>query len=200
MPRKPLHDRHDSLERAVAVFWSQGFHATSLKDLEHALNMRPGSIYAAFGSKERLFNEALESYAQQGLAELDAALAEHASPLDGLAAYVGSLGGLHKAGLPSRACMLVKSMLELGDREPESRDKADALLAGMEQCFVEQFRAAQQVGELDPQANPVRLGRRLQAEIMGLRSYAQRAVSDRAVRELADDMAASIIAHHTHSG
>jgi len=63
MPRQPLHDRQRSLGRAVDIFWAQGFHATSLKDLERALDMRPGSIYAAFGSKEGLFNEALDRYA-----------------------------------------------------------------------------------------------------------------------------------------
>ena len=41
-------------------------------------------------------------------------------------------------------------------------------------------------------ADPVRLGRRLQAEVMGLRAYAQREVDSQAVHALADDMARSI--------
>lgn len=197
MPRPSLHDRDQSLARAVDLFWAQGFHATSLKDLERALDMRPGSIYAAFGSKDRLFLEALERYATDGLAELEEQLAAHVSPVEGLAAYVRSLGDWDKPSIPSRACLLVKTLLELGEREPTVRDRADALLAGMEHRFIQEFRAAQAQGELRDGQDPVRLGRRLQAEIMGLRAYAQRAVAADTVRELADDMAASIMAYRT---
>lgn len=199
MPRQPLHDRQRSLGRAVDIFWAQGFHATSLKDLERALDMRPGSIYATFGSKEGLFNEALERYAEQGLKELEDQLDAYVSPLEGLAAYVRSLGGLHDQAIPSRACLLVKSLLELGAREPVARDRADALLAGMEKRFIAAFHDAQAAGELLPGSDPAQLGRRLQAEVMGLRAYAQRAVTSAAVRALADDMAASIIDRRVHT-
>ena len=63
MPRMAAYDRQDCLEKAVTLFWEKGFHATSLKDIEHALDMRPGSIYAAFGNKESLYSQALDLYA-----------------------------------------------------------------------------------------------------------------------------------------
>jgi AcrR family transcriptional regulator len=192
MSRATLHNRQDSLERALQLFWHKGFHATSLKDLERALDMRPGSIYATFGSKGQLFQEALERYARLALVELEHILSTHESPLVGLAAYLRRLGGLRDQELPSRACMLVKSLLELGEREQAARDKAEALLAGMETRFIDRFAAAQRAGELDSQLDPTRLGRRLQAEVMGLRSFAQRDVDSAAVHALAEDMALSL--------
>ena len=63
MARPAIHDRDEALARALRLFWAQGFHATSLKDIEKALDMRPGSIYAAFGSKEGLYRAALARYA-----------------------------------------------------------------------------------------------------------------------------------------
>lgn len=192
MPRATLHQRHDSLERALQLFWRKGFHATSLKDLERALDMRPGSIYATFGSKDRLFQEALERYARLALAELERTLNAHDSPLTGLAAYVRRLGGLCDQELPNRACMLVKSLLELGEREQAAWRKAEELLAGMEKRFIDRFAAAQQVGELDSRLDPSRLGRRLQAEVIGLRAFAQRDVDSAVVHDLAEDMALSL--------
>ena len=94
MPRATLHNRQDSLERALQLFWRKGFHATSLKDLEKALDMRPGSIYAAFGSKDALFQESLERYARMALRELQRTLSGYDSPLLGLAAYLRQLGKL----------------------------------------------------------------------------------------------------------
>lgn len=192
MSRTALYNRQDALERALQLFWQKGFHATSLKDIEQALDMRPGSIYAAFGSKDGLFQEALEYYARLGLTELERVLSHHSTPLLGLSAYIRQLGGILDKALPSRACMLVKSLLELGTREQTALDKVEMLLAGMETRFIECFRAAQEMGELDNQLDAVRLGRRLQAEVMGLRAFAQRNVDSSAVHELAEDMALSI--------
>ncbi|MGO2364251.1 MAG: TetR/AcrR family transcriptional regulator [Psychrobacter sp.] len=192
MSRTALYNRHDALERALQLFWQKGFHATSLKDIEQALDMRPGSIYAAFGNKEGLFQESLEYYARLGLTEIERVLSHHDTPLLGLAAYVRQLGGIRDKALPSRACMLVKSLLELGAREQTALTKVEMLLSGMETRFIECFREAQNVGEMDKQFDPVRLGRRLQAEVMGLRAFAQRSVESSTIHALAEDMALSI--------
>ena len=192
MSRTALYNRQEALERALKLFWQKGFHATSLKDIEEALDMRPGSIYAAFGSKDGLFQEALDYYARLGLTELERILSHHESPLLGLAAYVRQLGGIRDKELPSQACMLVKSLLELGAREQAALQKVEMLLAGMETRFIDCFSAAQQLGELDSTLDATRLGRRLQAEVMGLRAFAQRDVDSAAVHALAEDMALSI--------
>lgn len=192
MSRATRHNRQDSLERALPLFWQKGFHATSLKDLERALDMRPGSIYAAFGSKDGLFQEALEYYTRLLMSELERTLNSYSSPMLGLAAYLRLLGGLRDKDLPSRACMLVKSLLELGEREHSALHKVEQLLAGMEVRFIDCFTESQRIGELDNQLDPVRLGRRLQAEIMGLRAFAQRDVTSTAVYDLAEDMALSL--------
>ena len=192
MARAMIHNRQDSLERALQLFWQKGFHATSLKDLEKALDMRPGSIYATFGNKDELFQESLERYARLGLAEFERILHAHPSPLAGLAAYLRELGNLRDRELPSRACMLVKSLLELGTREQAAWRKAEDLLTGMEERFIGHFEAAQRVGELDSQLDTARLGRRLQAEVMGLRAFAQRDVDSATVHALAEDMALSL--------
>lgn len=55
----------------------------SLKDLEGALNMRPGSIYASFGRKERLSGEVLARYGSQGPTELERTLTATRWPLGG---------------------------------------------------------------------------------------------------------------------
>ena len=86
MARHARYDRKTALEKAVGLFWEKGYHGSSMKQIEQALDMRPGSIYAAFGSKDALFQEALERYARLGLVELERTLAEYDSPLSGLAA------------------------------------------------------------------------------------------------------------------
>ncbi len=59
-------DRDAALEAAMFQFWRKGFAATSIKDLCDAMGVRSPSLYAAFGSKEALYLEALEHYARIG--------------------------------------------------------------------------------------------------------------------------------------
>ena len=192
MSRTTLYNRQEALEKAIQLFWKKGFHATSLKDIEQALDMRPGSIYAAFGNKEGLFQESLDYYAQSGLTELERVLSSYQSPLSGIAAYLRQLGGICDKQLPSRACMLVKSLLELGAREQAALQQVETLLSGMEARFTQAFIDAKNANEIDPQLDPVRLARRLQAEVMGLRAFAQRDVDSSSVQAVAQDMAQSI--------
>lgn len=55
-------DRDAALQAAVEVFWRQGFLATSMNDLCAAMGIRSPSLYAAFGSKEALYAEAIGRY------------------------------------------------------------------------------------------------------------------------------------------
>ena len=55
-------DRGAALEAAMVLFWRKGFAATSMNDLCDAMNVRSPSLYAAFGSKEALYLEAVEHY------------------------------------------------------------------------------------------------------------------------------------------
>ncbi|MBP0495426.1 TetR/AcrR family transcriptional regulator [Pararoseomonas indoligenes] len=57
-------DRNAALERAIRLFWTKGFEATSIADLTQAMGIGAPSLYAAFGSKEALYAEALRHYAE----------------------------------------------------------------------------------------------------------------------------------------
>jgi AcrR family transcriptional regulator len=57
-------DRDAALEQATRLFWSQGYEATSMTDLTKAMGIGSPSLYAAFGSKEALYAEALQHYAE----------------------------------------------------------------------------------------------------------------------------------------
>lgn len=65
-PRKkgrPLSfDREQALTKAMLLFWRHGYEATSLNDLTAALEVKPSSIYSAFGDKKGLFLDAVALY------------------------------------------------------------------------------------------------------------------------------------------
>ena len=192
MARHASYDREDVLAKAQALFWRKGYHATSLKDLEAALDMRPGSIYAAFGSKEALFGETLKGYGRQTLAQFQKVQKAAASPLAGLANHVRAFACIDPDTAPSRACMLVKTLLEMPDDDPVLRRQTEELMQKMEAEFAAAFHAAQIQGELPDSASPEHLASRLQAAIFGLRAYAQRSDSQGRITQMAEDIALEI--------
>lgn len=192
MARKATFDRDCVLERARDLFWRKGYHATSLKDLEHALALKPGSIYAAFGSKEALFCEALRVYARGSGDDFEKAYASGASPLSVLAQHARSLGTLCDQDRPARACMLVKTILEHPEEDSPVRQLAEDLMAETGARFVAGFERAKAAGELARDADAERLGLKFQSDVVGLRAFAQRSDGGRIVPALAEDLARSV--------
>jgi AcrR family transcriptional regulator len=62
MGRPRQFDRDAALTQAMHLFWQNGFDATSLSQLKAALGISAPSFYAAFGSKEALFQETVALY------------------------------------------------------------------------------------------------------------------------------------------
>ena len=55
-------DRNHALTRAMMVFWKHGYDATSIALLTESMGIGAPSLYAAFGDKRSLFDEALDYY------------------------------------------------------------------------------------------------------------------------------------------
>lgn len=179
------------------LFWVKGFHATSLKDLEAALRMRPGSIYAAFESKEALFKEAIDLYALQMRSDLERSVATAESPLRALQSHILGLAKLSPCEKPSTACMLVKSLLELPEGTA-TRQVVEAHLGYVEAMLEQSFVRAKEVGELSVESDPARMARRMQTYIFGLKIQAQRESNPEGMEQLCMDLADEIGALSDH--
>jgi TetR/AcrR family transcriptional regulator, copper-responsive repressor len=62
MGRPKNFSREEVLEKALLVFWKQGFEDTSLQDLEKATGVNKSGLYAEFTDKGDLYLESLRFY------------------------------------------------------------------------------------------------------------------------------------------
>lgn len=128
-------DRDRALARAMEVFWEKGYAGASLADLKAAMGINAPSLYAAFGSKEQLFEAAVDRYnASEGRA-LWAAF--HAAPdaRAAIAALLAASADSYVAPDRPKGCLVVLGALIGGEAEKavarrlaERRREAIALL------------------------------------------------------------------------
>ncbi len=110
-------DRDAALEAAMFLFWRKGFATTSMNDLCDAMGVGSPSLYAAFGSKEALYLEAVEHYARtQGPPVWDK-LADGATARAGIEnLLIAAAYSLPKSRATPAGCMAV--LAAVGDEWP----------------------------------------------------------------------------------
>jgi len=110
-------DRDTALEAAMFLFWRKGFATTSMNDLCDAMGVGSPSLYAAFGSKEALYLEAVEHYARtQGPPVWDK-LADGATARAGIEnLLIAAAYSLPKSRATPAGCMAV--LAAVGDEWP----------------------------------------------------------------------------------
>src|SRR5580704_11510880 len=105
-------DEDALLEAALKTFWQNGFAATSMIEVAQATGVQRGSLYNAYGDKERLFLLAFERYASRFLNSVRQALS-NPDPASALTALFKGIITNMTEGAPSRGCLTTKTVIEL---------------------------------------------------------------------------------------
>ncbi len=97
-----------ALNAFVDVFWSKGYNATSIDDLQAVAGIKRGSFYAAFGGKKEVYRCVMDRYwadvAEIGLASLE----DGETPIDGIAGFIRYVGAFMTENT-ARGCLLLSS-------------------------------------------------------------------------------------------
>ncbi|MEM6981421.1 MAG: TetR/AcrR family transcriptional regulator [Pseudomonadota bacterium] len=174
MANKIKFEREHVVRVASQLFWEKGFHATSTRDLQEAINMRPGSIYSAFGSKEGLYSESLKDYTVQMKSQIEGFIANSDSILGGLRAFVENVIIKTKDCSPSAICMLVKANTEFAEKDTALSELSAGLLTKFESYLTTLFTRAIENGELSGDLTATAYAQFFQVQFTGLRGYFNR--------------------------
>ncbi|MFI1564253.1 TetR/AcrR family transcriptional regulator [Streptomyces sp. NPDC020490] len=171
MARTREFDVDQAVDKAMDVFWRQGYTATSLQDLTSAIGIGSGSLYAAFGSKEKLYARALERYISRNAAALVAHLesADEVRP-----ALRAALTAMAETDLcdPGRGCMLVNAATERAS-DPVTAERVSATMRLVESTITGALERAKVRGELSADKEPAELAPLFTTFIQGLRVMGQ---------------------------
>lgn len=117
-------DRASALERAKTMFWSIGYTGTSVAALTKELGISAPSLYAAFGDKDELFAEVLQSYVTQDTRALLESLDSHADVVRAFDAFFRTAVGLYAGDPLRKGCLIVTGAINCA---PEQQKHVDLL-------------------------------------------------------------------------
>lgn len=127
-------DRDEIIDKSIELFWKNGFSASSMKDVVQTTGLKPGSIYLAFGNKEALFKESLETYAEKGMARIRMTLDKAPTVGEGICEILEK--NIQEAISDNySSCFLVKTQLEMATVEGDLHALASKKLQEIEAIY-----------------------------------------------------------------
>ncbi len=140
-------DRDEVLDKAMRLFWEQGYDATGIAQLGEHLGIGRQSLYATFGDKQTLFREALQRYGDQIIADVVSKLDAAGSGLENIHKVL-DMWESNAARKNFCGCLVTNSISELGVREPELATILKHKLDRLEAAFSRALKRARENGEI----------------------------------------------------
>ena len=159
MGRRQLWDRTEVLASAMRLFRHRGYLGASLRDIEEATGLHPGSLYRTFQSKDGLFDAALDAYNEQVVqGRVRTHLLEPADPLAGIRSFFTSA---FETGIdPDPGCLLTNTAVECFT-VPQAAEGVRRGLEAIESGFADALTRARALGrapaELDVRTTAAQL-------------------------------------------
>ncbi|MDJ1503114.1 TetR/AcrR family transcriptional regulator [Xanthocytophaga agilis] len=159
--RPKVFDTEAVINKAIEVFWTKGYEASSTEDLLMAMGIGKGSFYLAFeGGKRELFEKALEQFSKQSLQRFRNDLATSKDPIELLRDFFRSIA-MHSEEIHQKGCFLGNSIAELSTIDKPLQQKPITLLKELEKVFEETIWEAQQSGNLQTKEEATKLAKYL---------------------------------------
>ncbi|MET9679739.1 TetR/AcrR family transcriptional regulator [Streptomyces coeruleorubidus] len=178
-------DAEEALERAMRVFWEQGYEGASLTDLTSAMGITRTSMYAAFGNKEDLFRKALERYTE-GPASYGARALQEPTARQVAAAFLnGSVRTTTRPDCPA-GCLGVQGSLAAGAPGSHARDTLAAWRNEHTARLRDRFRRAVDEGDLPAGTDPGLLARYVMTVANGIAVQAAGGATRDDLQQVAD--------------
>lgn len=118
MPRIKKYNEQEVIERAMNLFWRNGYETTSMQMLEKEMGINKFSIYSSFGSKNGVFLESLKCYKKK-LNQLIVKLKTSEKGIDGIKEYFYDFIEFSKETELGKGCLITNTANELSNDADE---------------------------------------------------------------------------------
>ena len=190
-PSKPVgrpraFDRDQALNTALDLFWRHGFEGTSTAQLTAAIGISPPSLYAAFGSKEALFREALALYGQRYGVFLSGPMSAPGSAREAVEQMLQTAGRQFADARHPLGCMVAAGELQMSEAQSPLVLDLMGLRQAAQQAIRSRLNRARQDGELPADTDTATLAAFFAMTIQGMAIQARDGAKPALLKRLAD--------------
>jgi TetR/AcrR family transcriptional repressor of nem operon len=173
MARTKEYDREDVLNKAVDLFWRQGYKASSVADVVQATGLNTASMYKEFGDKDGLFEEALEHYRRHIMGRRTQILTDQPN-FAGVEAFLenvinGAASGKYKG------CLMMNHLAQQHSISRRAARQIGNFCATMESHLATALENAQSDGDIPADKDPAALASFIMCSVHGLVLYGRHA-------------------------
>lgn len=173
MARTREFDTDTVVRRAMELFWRRGYEATSIQDLVEVTGLGRGSLYAAFGSKDGLYEAALRRYVEMSSAKMTARLDRDVPIREVIRDLLLALVDEAARDADRRGCLVTNTAIERLPHDALSGRIVTDALGGVRESIAIALTRGREHGELPPDADVPRLADFYITAIQGLRVMAK---------------------------
>ncbi|ESJ25069.1 TetR family transcriptional regulator [Cupriavidus sp. HPC(L)] len=177
-------DRDTALQAAMRVFWERGYEQASLSELTAAMGINRPSLYAAFGDKAQLFQEAMALYQRTmnfttpALARPAARAAIEAMLRDNVDAYCDPT--------TPRGCLVVSIAAACPDDDSEMKTMLSSKLRTVGESVRQRLKQGVEAGELPADTDIGALAAYFETVLQGLSIQARTGASRQRLHRVVD--------------
>lgn len=190
MARIKEYDENEVLQKAMVLFWEQGYEKTSIQDLVTHMGIHRRSIYDTFGDKHTLFMRALDRYDEVIGTKIDLQV----KPLDSVKQAIRRLFeiAIYKNEKKPIGCLTVNTAVELSLHDEEIAEKVVDSFSKTEKLLNELLLRGQTLGEISHHHDAEKLSQFMHNSLVGLRVLAKTS-DDKEKLESIIDMTLSVL-------
>jgi TetR/AcrR family transcriptional repressor of nem operon len=148
MGRKKHYNRELLTEKAMEIFRDHGFAGTSAEMLVQGLGVNRFSLYSEFGSKQGLFDAALQRYDEKVVERNFGPLEAPGAGLDEIRALFEFFGRATTGPASGRGCLLCNTAVEFGPDDPGGAGFVQKYFERLAEAFHAALGNAHERGEL----------------------------------------------------
>ena len=168
MGRTKSYDREALVGKAVELFRDHGFAGTSAEMLVERLGVNRYSLYAEFGSKQGLFDAALQRYDEEVLGRNFGPLEVPGAGLREVRALLEFFGAARESPASGRGCLLCNTAVEFGPDDPSGAAFVQRYFERISEAFYAALVNARSKGKLRPAVDPQEEAGFFTASVLGL--------------------------------
>jgi AcrR family transcriptional regulator len=168
------------------LFWSLGYDSTSMADLRAGLGITQASLYAAFGSKEQLFREAVDLYRRTTGFSTSRALASGTTARDAIHGMLqAAVGAFSAPGAPG-GCLIILGATNCAVENKTVQDHLLLIRRQMSEAISERLKNGQRDGDVPRTVSTAALTAYYSTVLQGLALQSRDGASQKTLTQVVD--------------